>query len=341
MADFVFLHPNWQMGGVERTNIQWAKALLLDGHRITFVTTQGIPRPADLPPPVVWIEAGNSAFRLFCVALSRIIKPSQVTILCQAYLAPKFLLARAWSNARSGTFWLAERNSRRQYQHGGLRGRIYGILVPLCARFFDKVIVNSHEMLEEGGHGDTRKVAVVVNPRFDDVEFLKAQPPREFAPRRIVFFGRWAAQKDPAFIQRFAEIAKSAGYEFEAHCGRSELAFQRPFVDNAFDYMLSNDIAILFCSTFEGYPNVLVEARATGLPVLFANCPTGSREIMADYRNGIEFSKQDEGSILRALSKLEQSYTVHPDVPFALRHTIGNSAIRRIGAAVDLHGTET
>ena len=52
-------------------------------------------------------------------------------------------------------------------------------------------------------------------------------------------------------------------------------------VDNPFAYMAQADVFAL-SSAWEGMPGVLIEAMASGCPVVSTDCPGGSREILED-----------------------------------------------------------
>ena len=71
---------------------------------------------------------------------------------------------------------------------------------------------------------------------------------------------------------------------------------------NPYSYMAHSDLLIL-PSRWEGFPNVLLEAMACGVPVLATRCPTGPDEIITAGING-ELCDIEPKSIAAAVSKL-------------------------------------
>ena len=74
-------------------------------------------------------------------------------------------------------------------------------------------------------------------------------------------------------------------------------------VDNPFIYMKYAKFFVL-SSRVEGFPLVLLEALACGVPVITANCETGPSEIIVNRKNGLLVPVEDEEALKLVMEKL-------------------------------------
>jgi len=75
------------------------------------------------------------------------------------------------------------------------------------------------------------------------------------------------------------------------------------FVENPLAWMAKAGVFVL-SSRFEGLPGVLIEALATGCPVVATDCPHGPREILEDGRIGSLVPVGDVAAMAEAISSM-------------------------------------
>jgi glycosyltransferase involved in cell wall biosynthesis len=72
------------------------------------------------------------------------------------------------------------------------------------------------------------------------------------------------------------------------------------FKSNPYKYMANADM-LLISSEYEGFPNVVLEVNACGIPVFAFNCPGGISEIIEDGINGILIENDNIDLMAKAL----------------------------------------
>lgn len=91
--------------------------------------------------------------------------------------------------------------------------------------------------------------------------------------------------------------------ELAINLGIQERVLFLGFQNNPYKFMKNASIFIL-TSLFEGFPNVLIEAMACGVPVISTDCPTGPNEIIINGVNGILIPPANEGILAEAMLNL-------------------------------------
>jgi glycosyltransferase involved in cell wall biosynthesis len=189
---------------------------------------------------------------------------------------------------------------------------VYLRLVKLLYRRADLVVPVSHalaEQLQRLYGVPAEKMRVIYNLYdLDRIRDMAREPlPSEMAAVYekpvVVNVGSLVAQKGQEHLLRAFAIARRSEPNLQlVIVGRGEIETSlralaaaqgveqcvhfTGFDANPYRYLGPARMFVL-SSRFEGFPNVLAEAMACGLPVIATDCKTGPREILGDSQHGI------------------------------------------------------
>jgi glycosyltransferase involved in cell wall biosynthesis len=88
-----------------------------------------------------------------------------------------------------------------------------------------------------------------------------------------------------------------------ANLGLSDMVDLAGYKINPYPWMASSDVFAL-TSVSEGFPNVILEAMACGLPVVSTDCHAGPAEILNESSYGILVPNEDIQAMARAIRKI-------------------------------------
>lgn len=302
--------PNLSGGGAERVMVTVANALSERGHDVDLVLVKATGDYTDLL---------DDGVRVVDLNASRILASVPTLVRYLREHRPDALLSTLFFTNVMATWacrWVEDpprlvlREANTISAKGAQADHWKYRLMPIFSRWFypwaDRVVTVSEaaadDLVQVTGMARD-KVRTIYNPVVTDHLETQAQEPVDHpwfqpdAPPVVLGAGRLERQKDFAtLIRAFAQVRG----EREARLvilgrgnRRDELqglaasldvgddVLLPGFVDNPFRYMRRACVFAL-SSRFEGLPGVLIQAMATGCPVVSTNCPSGPREILRE-----------------------------------------------------------
>jgi glycosyltransferase involved in cell wall biosynthesis len=300
------------LGGAERVALNLAETLPDAGLRVTLVVNQASGKLVDqLPPGLRLVSLETPRMRAAVPALRRLLRQERPDALITLMVNTN--LPAIWANL------LAGRPSRivasihsplsRKVAAGSRRDRLLPLLYALTLPFADRIIACSRGVADDLTACLHRKLDVeviynpVVSPRMIELSRAPLEHPW-FAAGGIPLIlgvGRLVAEKNfPLLIEAVAllrqrrpvrlailgdgPLREQLAARIDA-LGLADAAVLLPGDTNPWRYMARAAVLAL-SSDFEGLPTVLIEAMATGTPVVSTDCPHGPAEILDDGRWG-------------------------------------------------------
>lgn len=319
--------PSLERGGGERVLLQLARSFLAAGREVHLaVLLGGGPLRGEVPDTAVLHElmgadTATKGFRLAwhafpkLVSLLRAVEPQAVlstmtgtnllTVLAckRAHVGSRLVLREASSlvNARSifkreAMRWLYRRTDAVIAVSNGVAEDLHGLGVPS-----DSIRVIQNPVNQERLR-DLARIGPVL-PGVDDTPY-------------VIAIGRLTEAKDyPNLLRAYAVSSLRNSHRLVIVGDGEQRANLESLVrdiglldrvlfagamDNPFG-VLARAALLVLSSRWEGYPNVLLEAIALGVPIVATDCPHGPREILGSNRYGRLVSTNDPAALARAM----------------------------------------
>lgn len=288
-------------GGAERVFSTLVNALNrpADGITITVALLDDVAAEAYAVSGDIVVERLDCAGSLprSTLRLNRLVrrlKPDvAVSFLSRANVAT---VASMWLSGRPAV--ISERVNTTAHLQSSRFGLVSRMLIRLSYPRARRVIAVSRGVastLEHDFAVEGERIRVIYNPvDIDDIRSRAAQPPAiDVNTADFVTMGRLVANKNTAMAVRALAACKGDGRlivlgEGPLRTDLEALAVSLGVADRVvFAGFLANPYAVLaracgylLTSNAEGFPNAMVEAMATGLPVIATDCPSGPAEIL-------------------------------------------------------------
>jgi len=183
------------------------------------------------------------------------------------------------------------------YGYGDMQSRINNFLVKKLYPRADQVIGNSKANVKDliENYGIRKELTAVIENPIDLEKIMAIEPLSDFfntACFNMISVGRFEHVKNQQLLIRALVVVPNAqlyllgkgvlGKDLRELVEQENLSNRVHFLGfdpNPYKYLKSADLFV-FGSNHEGFPNVLLEAMACGLPILTTNCKSGPDEIM-------------------------------------------------------------
>ena len=320
--------PSMAGGGAERGALKLAEGLSARGFAVDLVlaAAEG-PRMAEVPASVRVVDLGAPRVLASLPKLVRYLRREKPEGFASVLDHANVVALWAAKLARyPGRMVVIEQNTHSvASDHGeSRRDRLMPRLVKRFYPWADCVVGVSAGVVEDllsvvGIEPSKARVIYnpIITPELDESAHAPvAHPWFEDETPVFVAAGRLRPQKDfPTLLRALASLRASRSarlvilgdgperqnLELLAAELRIDADVQLPgSTPNPYAYM-ARAAAFVLSSRWEGLPTVLVEALRCGVPVIATDCPSGSREILADGRYGTLVAVGDVGGLAAAM----------------------------------------
>ncbi len=356
-------------GGAERVCSVLASHWAQQGHHVTLMTFTPPSMDAYLLAPEVhrvviggWQNSPNR-WHSFRKNISRVWRVRQQMVTLRMDVALSFMSVSNSCLAVAGLgTGVACIGSERTYPPAMALTRIGELTRWALYGWLDAVVAQTEDAAQWlRQHTRARRVAAVANPVSlplpNQAPWLDPKDWRQAGAPLLLAVGRLSEEKRfDALIKAFAEARRAAhhaspadtparwqlalvgeGPEREALQGLvNELGLQDHVLlpgraGNVADWYAAAD-AFALTSRFEGYPNALLEALASGVAAVACDCLTGPRELIQDGVNGLLVPPNSHAALTDALCRIMSDDNMRRRMSSQAKTTAEHHAIKHISA---------
>lgn len=320
---FLFVLPSLRAGGAEKVVIRIANDLVSHGEVVALAVVDCVGElRGDLDQNIVVHDLGIQKTRYAFFALVRLIRRLSPELIFSSLTRVSLLLLMARPLLPRSTRIVVRQPGIASIDLKHLEPRwLYQLLFVRLMPRADLIVTQSGPMTTDLASILATRVGRVVeipnpSPTVDRRSYLDAGTPFSGATNFLAVgrlssekgydtllaaFSIVAARRDDARLTIIGDGPLAA--ELQDLCARLGITAKVSFlgfVADPFPYYVHAD-AVVLASRWEGFPNVLIEAIASGTPVVATACGGVTAEIVDQDRNGIVVSADGPQPMARAM----------------------------------------
>jgi len=322
--NILFLVVSMNRGGAERVvSILLNHLSKKDNVKLHLIMIRkgiGYQLPSSIKPILIFPKDNNSIIKFLKIPLvvfyvAKYVKKHKIDTIVSFMYRPNYINILTKFFGFKGKSILNIRSTTSRFLKEGITGKINLFLIKSLFNKAELIISNSNGVKDDLERLITIKTKHIAIPNPVDIkqiQRLKVQPcpiKLDKNSKYIISVGRLIPLKrNKDLILAFSKIHKKIPEYKLLFLGEGELETELKKlaknlgienkiifggnIKNPFSCLSKSELFVM-TSELEGFPNVLVEAMACGLPVISSNCKSGPSEILGNNKYGLLYEVGD------------------------------------------------